>query len=597
MNKNETLALYEKGREAWNAWAAEMLAKQNELKAIGQWQLQGENWSQMAAVDFFSTHVEDANFTDFEFPGHARFTRINCEKTSFDGARFFGAATFDESHFHIQVTFDRATFTKHVTFNGVAFHNSVRFTDAVFEEGATFGGTHFYGDVDFTSAKFRKSTRFNQVAFDGRAGFSQVRFIKHVGFKGTTFRKEVHFDETIFYKGATFSRARFLDFGRFTCSEFNGNAVFTKSIFDGNAYFKGTRFSGSVKFDEVEFKKNAVFTETRFTGNANFICAEFRGDAMFANTIFVGRAMFSRAQFNNNAVFNEAKFRAYVEFTQAVFESNTTFPCAIFEEDSAFVAIRGLSFFTLENATFLSVPDFGQAHFEEAPRLDNARFYQERAESRKLLGYRWPVIKPDTTARWRALKRLAIQAHDHQRELDFLAKEVKSLRGIYDKLLPNPSNLFKGEKIWPGGGRYWAGLFYQIFSKFGRSTLRPLVGWITITLLFALYYLSPHLEPLDWSSDDVISAISALSCISQTSSSPLIAAIYLSVHNGLVISGLGRSEKLIQSYACLYGNSGKDQLVPIMPDEVVFAGIVQTILSAILIFLFLLALRNYFRIK
>jgi hypothetical protein len=34
-----------------------------------------------------------------------------------------------------------------------------------------------------------------------------------------------------------------------------------------------------------------------------------------------------------------------------------------------------------------------------------------------------------------------------------------------------------------------------------------------------------------------------------------------------------------------------------MPDAVVLAGIAQTILSTILIFLFLLALRNYFRIK
>lgn len=32
------------------------------------------------------------------------------------------------------------------------------------------------------------------------------------------------------------------------------------------------------------------------------------------------------------------------------------------------------------------------------------------------------------------------------------------------------------------------------------------------------------------------------------------------VNNGLVISGLGRTEKLAQSYACLYGSNGKDRL-------------------------------------
>jgi hypothetical protein len=76
-----------------------------------------------------------------------------------------------------------------------------------------------------------------------------------------------------------------------------------------------------------------------------------------------------------------------------------------------------------------------------------------------------------------------------------------------------------------------------------------------------------------------------------------MAAFYLSVHNSLVVSGLSRIEKLAQSYTCLYGASGRNQPVPTMPDAVVFAGVTQTILSAVLIFLFLLALRNYFRIK
>lgn len=38
MDKKESLELYSKGVEAWNAWATEMLEKQNELKATGKWQ-------------------------------------------------------------------------------------------------------------------------------------------------------------------------------------------------------------------------------------------------------------------------------------------------------------------------------------------------------------------------------------------------------------------------------------------------------------------------------------------------------------------------------------------------------------------------------
>lgn len=583
MNKKESLELYTQGVEAWNAWAEEMLAQQNELIAIGQWQVHGKNWSQMASVDFFTTHFtthdKDVNFIDFLFPGDARFTQVNCDKNAyFNGSHFFGAVTFDQTTFHREVTFDKVTFTKHVTFDGVGFHNSARFNDAIFQEGATFARSRFFRDVGFDRARFSKSTRFNQLVISGPAGFSQVRFIKHVGFKATTFEKEAHFDGTIFHKGATFSRARFLDYGGFTCSEFNGNAVFTKAKFDGNAYFKGTRFIRSAKFDEVEFIKNAVFTETRFSCDAKFICAKFRGDAVFVEAVFSGQVMFTRAEFYNNAIFTKAKFTAYAEFTQAVFQSNTKFLGASFEKDSAFVAIRGLSFFTLKNVSFLSVPDFEQAYFAEAPRLDHSYF--------RALGN-----EPDITARWRALRRLAIQAHDHQRELTFLAEEIKSSRGVQDQMLPNLLNIFRGKHVWPSGGRYWAGLLYQWFSDFGRSTARPLFSWVLLTTVFAFcfHYLSPHSDDLDSNNSPSIASCSG--------SDPVTAALYLSVNNGLVISGLGRAEKLAQSYACLYGSSGKDKLAPIMPDAVVFAGIAQTILSTILIFLFLLALRNYFRIK
>ena len=37
MNKEESLALYKKGREAWNAWAREMLAQREKLMETGQW--------------------------------------------------------------------------------------------------------------------------------------------------------------------------------------------------------------------------------------------------------------------------------------------------------------------------------------------------------------------------------------------------------------------------------------------------------------------------------------------------------------------------------------------------------------------------------
>ncbi len=231
------------------------------------------------------------------------------------------------------------------------------------------------------------------------------------------------------------------------------------------------------------------------------------------------------------------------------------------------------SFFSLRGVTFGEAPDFVQAHFSEAPMLD-ASHYPDKA-------------LPGEAPRWRALKRLAVQGHDHEREQFFFAQEIKSLRGETDWPLPRPWNFWKGKPVWQGGARYWFGLFYQWFSDFGRSMVRPVLWWCCLIAVFALVYLGQHYV---WAASNYTPP---LECVKGETSDPLVSAIFLAVHKGSV-AGLGGSEKLAQAYACLYG---EERGAPIIPDAVAFAGMAQTLLSAALIFLFLLAVRNHFRIK
>jgi hypothetical protein len=199
----------------------------------------------------------------------------------------------------------------------------------------------------------------------------------------------------------------------------------------------------------------------------------------------------------------------------------------------------------------------------------------------------------------------------------FFADEVRSRRWGEDK---------------PWRPNFWFGLLYDFFSDFGRSTLRPLFWWIVSTLSFAVYYLSWHFalsksanltSAWDWSWNAVKAKLSALipglahsapqplSCIPgsnaliDSQSNPLWAALYLALKKGFIIS-LDQSDKLLQTHACLFGVYDEkssfgaiaaQQLIPIVPDQVVFVGICQSMISAALIFLFLLALRNQFKIR
>ncbi len=162
----------------------------------------------------------------------------------------------------------------------------------------------------------------------------------------------------------------------------------------------------------------------------------------------------------------------------------------------------------------------------------------------------------DLTARWRALKRLATQAHDYERERYFFAEEVRAARNVRDH--PFGANY----------ERYWSGLLYEFFSDFGRSMWRPVVGWgASIGVFAALYRLFRTMDDGTWAS-----------------------AFFIALRKGAIFAGRADGDKLSEHYANLFCDT------PI-PDWVAYAGMAQTVISAVFIFLLLLAVRNHFRIK
>ena len=135
-------------------------------------------------------------------------------------------------------------------------------------------------------------------------------------------------------------------------------------------------------------------------------------------------------------------------FDQILFKGFADFSSADFKKKISFIAIHGNGYFSFKDTRFYLAPDFNQAHFIEAPQFDNSDFS-------KALNRSQSENEGNISSNWRALKRLAIQGHDHERELIFFAAEIKSQRGKEDKALPNPLNYFNDEPVWPGGSRYW----------------------------------------------------------------------------------------------------------------------------------------------
>ena len=306
----------------------------------------------------------------------------------------------------------------------------------------------------------------------------------------------------------------------------------------------------------------------------------------FLRSSFEGNADFTKAHFYGHTSFNRTVFNDSVDFSVSTFEGKTTFAGAEFKGRADFRAIRSTSTFAFDgfdnitkddaaardwdrNTTkFSTVPDFQQATFVEAPRLDNVEIEPQRSRDISFAAVK-AFFKGDSEEErrrrarrqleegsWRTLKRLAEQGKDHVSERRFFKEEVIARRGVTDKWCHAP---------------FWLGVFYQLLSNFGLSLSRPLIAWFMVLLGFAWAY-------------------------AYGSGGPWWPAFLLSLHKSLpALSSF--SSGLPGLYARLYGVASCDSLRPIVPDSVIVLGIMQTLFSAVMIFLFLLAVRNRFRVK
>ena len=377
---------------------------------------------------------------------------------------------------------------------------------------------------------------------------------------------------------ADFSDHVFSDWVNFARFRFPGDAMFWGTTFENGVDFSHTEFHHAVTFDRATFGDNAEFKDTTFKSESSFIQATFSNYLMIENSTFSGTVRFLAATISRFAGISGSVFFEDAMFSQSNLEAPLHINDSTFKKNANFMAVGGKGLF-LRNVTFARLPSFTGAHFEAAPQFD-----PDQLDPRRLNKFARKSTASLYPASWRALKRLATQGHDHECEFQFFTGEILARRGAQDK----PIHL-----------RFWAGWLYEIFSDFGRSMIRPL-GWLALsTCIFAGVYASNSAEfsqfpvPLD------------VQCVSGPGD-PQVAVWILSVHKAFPFTGIGSSGKLEQIYTCLYGLQPSNPFAqgplstgpyPNIPDSVAFLGVLQFFLSAVLIFLFVLAIRNWFRIR
>jgi uncharacterized protein YjbI with pentapeptide repeats len=319
--------------------------------------------------------------------------------------------------------------------------------------------------------------------------------------------------------------------------------------------FKGAVFAGKADFGRATFMGEANFMEAMFTGEANFWGAKFAGKANFWKATFAGKARFTEATFTGEAQFLQATFMSEADFQHAEFLGITIFREAHFKQVASFHAARFSKTVSFRGSDWGAVPDFIGTAWKDGVAI--ADFVQLQTQLNKgELDWRNPSTSDPApiTDRLQALRKMARDADDRPRELDYFALELQAR--------------YQGKGAW--AKRFLVNL-YGWFSDYGRGILLPFLWLLVLWLLFALGYL----------------CLAVGGCALLTVPVALKEPLLLSLVNILPTLGAGSMARE-SSLKALYGCD--------VPTSVHLIAVVEGVIGLILLFLIALGLRNRFRL-
>ncbi|WP_170144445.1 pentapeptide repeat-containing protein [Dichotomicrobium thermohalophilum] len=611
MSVEQTLARWGEGKESWNAWAEELLARKARLIEADEWAAnpfgEGENdatraWLEDARADFSDqVFPENVHFAGYIFPGPVVFA--NCA--------FSGGATFDDVRFESGAVFTKARFEAAASFKRANFAGIADFDEAMFTADAAFEHAQFAMDSD---GPLVIAARFSRCQFAGRTDFRETAFAGNAKFTRSGFDEGMRFDSASFQGAADFAGVCAKGIAAFAQARFAGDASFADAELQDEARFAEARFEGEASFERAEFEEGALFRGAVFADNASFNHAKFGGRAGFGACRFFAPVSFAATRFKDQADFATAHFTD-ARFHSARFRAPADFEGAAFAGDADFSGLRSDSALTLAETRFDGAPDFLNAQIKQPPRLENMgikapvrrfrRWGDGQRDPRPWLFRLMPVARDGLeAARFRQLRHLARAGLDHEREGAFYADELRAAR------------FWRHKPLGRGAGRFWLGWLYGGTANFGRSILRPLGLWVVTTVLFALVYLGLRDTPApttteapfpawpdtrsfqsmfdwlagvgEWSFHMIANLYASGGCVTGDGSASG-EALYLSFKNSLFFVPWESPLAAQRVYGCLYGLEGGAAVVPLAASV---AALMQNVIGVVLLVLAALALRN-----
>ena len=358
-------------------------------------------------------------------------------------------------------------------------------------------------------------------------------------------------------------------------ANFSEDAEFTNAKFSTNANFIDANFSADAYFINAKFSKRANFIDAKFSAHAEFILAKFSADADFDNATFSADADFTNASFSADTIFKNANVGKTLYFNNLKSAPTNIHASGMVVGGSFYVNSHFHGEVNLERLEIAGTASFSGARFNVLPNLRDSKF--DRPPEVAGMVVPAPKLKKDKwwhfaradddkdVAKYRKLKAMALAANDLEKDGEFFSYEMLATRG--------------GETDTATGLIF--NTTYHWLSDFGQSFILPLIWMLASFVGFAIAY--------DLVIGRMVSHAERMTFVWEHSFKnfvPLFTSLFK----------IGdRPDGHKTPYDLAFENL-KDISTDAI-DTIMALAFIQQFIGVVLLFLFLLALRNKFRLK
>lgn len=457
--------------------------------------------------------------------------------------------------------------------NDGKYTNCVNLKDADFSSVAddeiVFDHINFGYDADFSNCNFgAKAIAFKNCWFESETKFFKTKFGKSVLFKDCIISGDLKFEKLII-EVFRFERIEFRGIANFTSLKFLSPTAFLDCNFYMPANFSHCNFEEFADFANSVFDPNSVFFKCEFHKGANF--GQFTKGEIIRNTF--GRGEFSRVCLPK---FMETKFFYHLITTGR--------------------NISGASFF---KSKFRFFPDF--LSDQNAGKVDFSEVDFDILTNSKIQSSSFSNLNGSAIVKIRELRKIAEDNKNHSLDSKLYIQEIRALNRLNSKhllsdlsngrlaLLDRLDSLFQ---LFSVTGLRFLNFLYGAFSNYGKSIVLPTIWYLLSFPVFYFLYFSMFF-PIE------SSAISDKNLVGSDIDHYNATFEALVWANGAPFIGNSILDNGLKKFLfCPNIKNVSSQAISCFPPENYFLlSSIQFIISSVLIFLILLGVRNYYRIK